>query len=228
MLPSQHRNSSRAAWAPLAAAPLQANRDRRMGIGPGTRRACAAAVFALASWPLAACRRTTATVDAGPSATEASSAATAPSAAGSSSPERVWAEARSGDPLELARLADAEGAHALAEVAANEQASADDRATAIRALMFVDDPTPAVEVLGRLVSDPVVERSTLALQTLVAIAPRRTPSEEVEPGAWRVCGDGLLAALQTIHGAVRRDLAIRTLHALADRGAVARASIPAR
>lgn len=202
-----------------------------------TRRADAAALLALAFWLFAGCRRTaTSTTDAAVDVPSPAASAS-PSTGGSSSPERAWIDARPGDPLELARLADLEGALGLAEVATNDQASPDDRATAIRALMFVDDPTPAVEALTRLVSDPAVaqgdahgavERSTLALQTLVAIAPRRAPIEEVEPGAWRVCGDGLLAALQTIHGAVRRELAIRALHALADRGAVARALIPAR
>jgi len=165
-----------------------------------------------------------------PAATDAGSAPVVASAAaaGSSSPDRAWAEARSGDPLELARLADLEGVDALAEVALDEHASLDDRATAIRALMFVDDPSPAVEALAKLVSDPSVERSTLALQTLAAVAPKRMAVEELEPGAWRVAGEALLRALGTIQGPVRRELAIRTLVSLADRGAVARSAIPAR
>ncbi len=145
-----------------------------------------------------------------------------------SSPEGAWVEARSGDPLELARLANLEGVAKLAEVAENEHASLDDRATAIRAIVFTPDPTPALEALTKLVSDPTVERSTLALQTLAHIAPKRAPIEELEPGAWRTCGEGLLAALKTIQGSVRRDLAIIALRALADRGAVSGASIPAK
>ena len=173
------------------------------------------------------CRKTApATADAGPPDAPATSAVAPP--VGSSSPDQGWAEARSGDPLELARLADLEGVDRLAEVAASEQASVEDRATAIRALMFVDDPTPAVEALARLVSDPLVERGTLALQTLAMVAEKRSPIEELEPGAWRVAGAALLEALKVIQGPARREVALRALNALADRGAVDRKAIPAR
>jgi hypothetical protein len=155
--------------------------------------------------------------------------APAPTAAvGRASSDPAWVAARTGDPLELARLADLEGADALADVAQDDQASPEDRATAVRALSFVDDPTPAVEALSKLVSDASMERSTLALQTLVAVAPRRRPIEEHDPSAWRTCGQALLAALGPLKDAARRELALRVLHALADRGAVAASAIPAR
>ncbi|MGZ3452857.1 MAG: hypothetical protein ACXVEF_24830 [Polyangiales bacterium] len=130
--------------------------------------------------------------------------------------------------MELARLANREGALALGEVAADLQSSEADRATAIRAIAFVVDPTPALEALSRIVAEPSVERSTLALQTLAAVAPRRQPIEELEPDAWRVSADALLKALATMQGSVRRELAIRALVGMSERGAVARASIPAR
>lgn len=145
-----------------------------------------------------------------------------------SSPERAWVDARSGDPLELARLANLEGAHKLAEVAGNEHASAEDRATAIRAIAMASDPTPALEVLARTVTDPVVERSVLALQTLAYVAPRRSPIEELEPAGWRWVADAVSGALKSFQDPVRRELSIRVLHSLVDRGVVARASIPAR
>jgi hypothetical protein len=145
-----------------------------------------------------------------------------------SSPEKAWVEARSGDPLELARLATLEGAHKLAEVAANEHASVEDRATAIRAIAMANDPSPALDALSKLFADPSVERSTLALQTLAAIAPKRAPVEEVEPGGWRTAADALMTALKSYADPVRRELAIRALHALADRGLVAKTAIPAR
>lgn len=144
------------------------------------------------------------------------------------SPERAWVDARTGDPLELARLVNLEGVDKLAEVAANEHASVEDRATAIRAIAMANDPSPALEVLSRLVTDSVVERSTLALQTLAAIAPKRAPIEEVEPGGYRIASDAIVAALKTLHDPVRRELAIRALHGLEGRGVVARAAIPPR
>lgn len=145
-----------------------------------------------------------------------------------SSPEQAWVEARTGDPLELARLGNLEGVAKLADVAANEHASSEDRATAIRALAMTSDPSPALDTLAKLVADPVVERSTLALQTLAAIAPRRAPIEELEPAGWRAAADAIVAALKTVQDPVRRELAIRALHGLADRGAVARTAIPPR
>lgn len=145
-----------------------------------------------------------------------------------SSPERAWVEARSGDPLELARLANLEGVDKLAEVAANDHASVEDRATAIRAIAMTSDPSPALETLARLVTDPLVDRSMLALQTLSAIAPRRAPIEELEPAGWRTAADAIVAALKTVQDPVRRELAIRALHGLADRGVVARTAIPLR
>lgn len=174
-----------------------------------------------------ACRKSppAAAADAGP--TTVAAPAPSPAVALGSSPDQAWADARSGDPLELARLADVEGADRLGEVALDAQASPDDRATAIRALMFVDDPTPAVEALAKLVTDPLVERSTLALQTLAAVVPKRAPIEELEPGAWRVAGDALLAAIGNIQGPGRREVALRALAALAERGAVQKSAIPA-
>jgi hypothetical protein len=174
------------------------------------------------------CHRSSPTTDASPGASATTGADGSAVALEEASLERAWVEARGADPLELARLANLEGVHKLAEVAANEHASVEDRATAIRAIAFTPDPTPALDALTKLVIDPSEERSTLALQTLAHVAPKRAPIEELEPGAWRTCGDGLLTALKTIQGAVRRELAITTLRALVDRGAVNAALIPAR
>jgi hypothetical protein len=171
------------------------------------------------------CRGAAKSSDAGPAP---SVMASAPAAVETSSPEQAWLEARTGDPLELARLLNLEGVHRLAEVAGDEHASVEGRATAIRAIAFATDPTPALDALTKLVGAPSVERSTLALQTLAVVAPKRSPIEELEPGAWRTCGEGLVAALKVIQGSVRRQLAISALRALADRGAVSAASIPAQ
>ncbi len=200
---------------------------------PGVRPLVGSAVLAMLA-ACSACRRTTGgAADAGVEGgtTPASASSTAGKLSGASSPEAAWVEARSGDPLELARLANVEGVHKLAEVAASDTATDEDRATAIRAIAFVLDPSPAAETLTKLVTDPSpasVERSTLALQTLAAITSKRAPIEELEPGAWRACGEGLLVALKTLEGPMRRELAIRALLGLADRGAVPRSAVPAQ
>ena len=80
--------------------------------------------------------------------------------------------------------------------------------------------------LARLVIGVSVERSTLALETIAEVAPIRAPIEEAEPPAWKECAAAVLAALQAIHGTPRRELAIRALLGLADRGAIDRALVP--
>jgi hypothetical protein len=146
-------------------------------------------------------------------------------ALGPSSTEAAWIEARTGDPLELARLADTIPTDDLARIAADDSASEDDRKAAIRALAFVPDPTPALPALSGLVIGSSAERSTLALETIAEVAPIRAPIEEAEPPAWKECAVSLLAALKTIKGP-RRELAIRALLGLADRGAIDRALVP--
>jgi len=173
-----------------------------------------------------ACKKGGKGTDAGVASSASSSAS---SAGGPSSTEQAWIDARGGDPLELARLANRLGAHALAEVGDDDKASEDDRATAFRALAFLDDPSPALPALTRAATGTSLERSTLALQTLAAIAPRRRPIEEVEPGAWRTTAEGILQALLSPNGIkdpVRRELGIRTLIGLSERGAIKRELVP--
>ena len=71
-----------------------------------------------------------------------------------------------------------------------------------------------------------LERAKAKGSDLAAIAPRRAPIEEVEPGAWRPCAEMLQKSLSTIHGGVRRELVIRTLLSLVDRGVVKREDVP--
>lgn len=230
MLPSERQNSRSASlWRALCLRGVPVGRGLAAPPGRATQTPMRSwvAVSCAILLGCSGCRKTTpAAADAG--APDAPAPTTSAAPVGSSSSEEGWAEARSGDPLELARLADLEGVDRLAEVAVSEQASLEDRATAIRALMFVDDPTPSVEALSKLVSDPLVERATLALQTLATVAEKRSPIEELEPGAWRVAGVALLEALKVIQGPARREVALRALNALADRGAVDRKAIPAR
>ena len=161
-------------------------------------------------------------VDAAPSASTSAAKVTLEAA----STDRAWVEARTGDPLELARLADLEGTGALAAVADNVAASEDDRAAALRALAFVEDATPALDVLTRMVVGSSIERSTLALQTLAAVASRRAPIEEHDPSAWGACGRVLIAAMKTIGEPVRRGLVRRVLGGIVERGAVEAGEVP--
>ncbi|GAC1372102.1 MAG: hypothetical protein NVSMB47_20230 [Polyangiales bacterium] len=182
--------------------------------------------MALASLALVtSCKRAPTSVDAGPIASASASVDGALTLENASA-ERLWVEARDADPLELARLADALGADGLAAIAGDPAKDAGDRASAVRALAYVDDPTPALETLARLAGSG----GTLgdeALETLLDVAPRRAPIEEAEPTAWRSCAQGLLVVAPTVRDAARRRLLVRTLDALADRGAIDPASVPA-
>ncbi len=138
-----------------------------------------------------------------------------------------WAEARTGDGLDLARLADLEGVDRLAEVAADTNAAEEDRRAALRALAYVPDVTPGLAVLTATAVDGEPERSSIALGTLAAQAGRRAQREELEPGAWRTCAGSLKAGLGAFSGS-RRALALQALLGMADRGAIARNAVPAQ
>ncbi len=180
--------------------------------------ACAPLVSALA------CKRTTG--DAGdapaPSTSLSASTSTGGGGAGSSSVSSVasaWVDARELDPLELHRLADRAGVDALVEVAADEHAGADDRASAISALAYVDDPTSALGTLTRLAASGSDARAELALDTLLTVVPIRSLGEESDPTAWRTCGEDLIAALPILPTA-RHDKVALVLRMLEGRGAI--------
>lgn len=160
--------------------------------------------------------------------TAAASASDASPGSIEASTEELWLLARDGDPLELARLCDAVGAPRLGETIEAAASSPDDRATAVRALAFAEDPTPALDPLCKLVTASSVDVSTLALQTLVQLAPRRRQIEEVEGGAWRRCGEAVLALLDKTRDPTRRTLAIRASMALSERGALDPKRVPER
>jgi hypothetical protein len=173
------------------------------------------------------CRKGNATTsDAGGSAS-ASASVSEQVAIEKASTDQKWVDARGGDALELARLADAVGADDLAEVAGDAKKDEGDRETAIRALAFVDDPTPALDTLTRVAAAGGTTADR-ALETIAEVAPKRAPTEEVEPTAWRACGEGLLVAAPTIRDTARRKLLIAALLALADRGTLERSAIPAQ
>ena len=193
--------------------------------------ACVALLFVAGTSACSGCRGGKGAGDSGGDATATASASASSSSAttmsaGPSSNDEAWVQARSGDPLELARLADAVPTDDLARVAGDDGASEQDREAAIRALAFVPDPTPALPALSKIVIGASVERSTIALETIAEIAPVRAPTEEAEPPAWKDCAVALLAALKTLPGSPRRALAIRALLGLADRGAIDRDLVP--
>lgn len=197
-------------------------------------RAVALVLAATTLFAAGACRKSNGGVDAGPSPSiSASSSAPAAVRIERASRERAWVEARSGDPLELARLCDAVGVDELAHVAEDDSAAPADRSTAIRAMAFADDPSGGVETLLRIALDPApgaesYELGTLALQTLAAIAPRRHAVEETDPDAWVTAAGFLKKAISVTEEPTRRELMLRTLIGLADRGAVDRQSLPPR
>ncbi|MFI5296996.1 MAG: hypothetical protein ACHREM_02770 [Polyangiales bacterium] len=204
------------------------------------------AVAALTLIALVACRRgdASSSLSSAPSSSSSSSLSASSSSSPSSSPSssvvsaedersRRWREAKSADPLELARLADAEGVDGLLDAIdestdSGPAASEDDRLTALRAIAFVDDPTPALDALTKLALGKAIERSTIALQTLAAVASKRAQREEDDVEAWRRCADALIASNASFANGARRELLLRTLLGLADRGAIDRAKVPTK
>lgn len=194
---------------------------------------------ALVCTVVVACHRGAATT-AGDAAIAAPSSPPAAATSASSTPAplederaRRWREARSGDPLELARLADVEGCDGLLDALDDADAGApaaneDDRLTALRALAFVDDPTPALDALTRAALGRSSDGATVALQTLASITPKRAQREEDDTDAWKRCGDALLAGSAAFTVGARRELWMRALLGLADRGAIDRAKVPAK
>ena len=173
---------------------------------------------------LLACKKSGAGVaDAGPAP---SASVSQQAAIEQASTDQKWIDARDADPLELARLADAVGADELAAVAGDASKDESDRQAAIRALGFVDDPTPALETLARLAAGGGTT-ADLALETIADVAPKQRPIEEVEPTAWRACAQALLAAAPTVRDPARRARLLAALIALSNRGAIDASAIPA-
>ena len=194
---------------------------------PGRKRWRWGVVLGLACLGGGCRKRFAASADAGPAASASATVGGAAPAPAASS-DAPWLLARDGDPLELARLCDAVGASGLADAIEDAKAAPDDRSTALRALAFAADPTPALDAACKLVVAGSVDSSTLALQTLVQVAPRRRPIEEVEGGAWRRCGEAVLALLDKTHDPTRRALAIRAARAIGERDALDPKRIPER
>ncbi len=141
-----------------------------------------------------------------------------------------WRDARDDDPLEKARLAVAVGA---AELLAGVSDGGDTAETALAALPFADDAEIALGRLAdRLVPPRPGEPDDARRRILVAILaiagqPRR-PREPLDPDGARRCGQALLIlAADASRPRVERAIAVSAARALAERGYVDAARIPA-
>jgi hypothetical protein len=147
--------------------------------------------------------------------------------------EALWARARgdAGEPDDLARLADREGASGLVARANADPAS---RLTALRALAYAPEPQAweGLPLLAEAARAPSDDEANAALDSAIDLAarPRRATDPEDAAELKQGC-DGLLAIAVARDGKgamprARRVKAIRALRLLADRGCVDAAAIP--
>jgi len=137
----------------------------------------------------------------------------------------LWRRALDRDPIDLARLADREGAGGLLE---GLEEGGPIALAALAALPFADDADAAFQRLGEIVRqlDPAATAPVLEAIVDMAARPRRQ-SEPVDPPGLRTCAEALmtLAERKSLAKSVRAP-AISALRLLAERGAVAAAAIP--
>jgi hypothetical protein len=137
----------------------------------------------------------------------------------------LWRRAASQDPLDLARLADREGAGGLLE---GLDEGGPLGLLALDALPFADDAEAALQRLGEVVRqiDPGESRSVVRAIAAIAARPRRQV-EPVDPPGLRSCAQALLDVVskKSLPAAVRAQ-AISALRLLSERGAVLPSAIP--
>jgi hypothetical protein len=137
----------------------------------------------------------------------------------------LWRRAAAGDPLDLARLADREGAGGLLEGLAEGGPLG---LLALEALPFADDAEGALQRLGEIVRQIDPGESGPVVRSIAGIAGRpRCQTEPIDPPGLRSCAQALLA-LTSKNGlarAVRAD-AISALRLLSEKGAVDPVAIP--
>ena len=137
----------------------------------------------------------------------------------------LWRRAREGDPVDLARLADREGAGGLLEGLEEGGAMG---LTALAALPFADDADAAYHRLGEIVRQLDAAATGPVVRAIVDMAARpRRQTEPLDPAGLRSCADALvrLAEQKSLAKSVRAP-AISALRLLAERGAVNAAAIP--
>jgi hypothetical protein len=139
--------------------------------------------------------------------------------------DELWQRAASQDPLDLARLADREGAGGLLE---GLEEGGPLGLVALAALPFADDADAAFQRLGEIVRqiDPVESSPVVSAITAIALRPRRQ-TEPVDPPGLRSCAHVLLDVAQkkSLAAALRAE-AITALRLLAEKGAIEQSLIP--
>jgi hypothetical protein len=139
--------------------------------------------------------------------------------------DELWRRAQGGDPVDLARLADREGAGGLLE---GLEVGGPIGLAALEALPFADDADNAYQRLGEIVRqiDPGESGPVVRAITGVALRPRRQ-TEPLDPPGLRFCAQALLglAEKKSLPSAVRAP-AISALRLLAERNAVDWSTIP--
>lgn len=180
-------------------------------------------IAALLLWSaaLASCRSTQDVADAAPPP----SLADASPKESERTKDELWRRALDGDPADLARLADREGAGGLLE---GLEEGGPIALAALAALPWADDADAAYQRLGEIVRQLDPAATGPVVQTILAMAARpRRQTEPLDPPGLRSCGDALLALAER-KGLAKgiRAPAISALRLLAERGAVSTAAIP--
>jgi len=170
---------------------------------------------------LASCRNAREETDAAPPP----SLANQPAKESERAKDELWRRAREGDPVDLARLADREGAGGLLE---GLEEGGPIGLTALAALPWTDDADTAYQRLGEIVRqlDPTATGPVIGAIIGMAARPRRQ-TEPLDPAGLRSCADALLTVAERKSLAKNvRAPAISALRLLAERGAVSAAAIP--
>lgn len=137
----------------------------------------------------------------------------------------LWRRAEEGDPVDLARLADREGAGGLLE---GLEEGGPIALAALAALPFAHDADAAYQRLGEIVRQLEPAAALPVVATILEIAGRpRRQAEPLDPPGLRSCAEALLglAERKSVAKNVRAP-AISALRLLAERGAINPSSIP--
>jgi hypothetical protein len=139
--------------------------------------------------------------------------------------DELWHRALEGDPVDLARLADREGAGGLLE---GLEEGGPIGLVALAALPLADDADAAYQRLGEIVRQLDPAATGPVVQAIVDMAARpRHQTEPLDPPGLRACAEALLtlAERKSLTKSVRAP-AISALRLLVERGAVSAAAIP--
>jgi hypothetical protein len=181
----------------------------------------ALAVLLLWSGAVAGCRGKRETADAAPPPSLGADAAKESERA----KDELWRRASEGDAVDLARLADREGAGGLLE---GLEEGGPIGLVALAALPWADDADAAYQRLGEIVRQLDPAATGPVVQAIVDMAARpRRQTEPLDPAGLRSCAEALLtlAEKKSLAKNVRAP-AISALRLLAERVAVSAAAIP--